>query len=62
MKQTLGYIKAKLGCTRGIGTIEVILIIFILVGVVVMFREKLFDMVDKYLSQLDPDIKNDLTK
>jgi hypothetical protein len=57
INQTIGFIKAKLGCTKGIGTIEVILIIFILVGVVVMFKEKLMEMVTKYLDQLDPDIK-----
>ncbi len=38
----------------GIGTVEMILVLFVLVGVVMIFKTNIESMVNKYLSNMDP--------
>lgn len=42
---------------KGFGTIEMVLIIFVLVSLVILFRSSITDLVQKYLKQLDPNFK-----
>lgn len=39
---------------KGLGTVEVILITFVLVSLVIVFRKSITDLVDKYLKKIDP--------
>ena len=39
---------------KGLGTVEVILITFVLVTLVIMFRGSIEGVVRKYLNQIDP--------
>lgn len=38
----------------GFGTIELVLIIFVLVTLVILFKDKAIEVVNKYLKQVDP--------
>lgn len=42
---------------RGVGTLEIILIIFVLIGFVLLFRSKMLELITHYLEQMDPKIK-----
>lgn len=42
---------------RGVGTLEIILIIFVLIGFVLLFRTKMLELITHYLEQMDPKIQ-----
>lgn len=42
---------------RGVGTLEIILIIFVLIGFVLLFRTKMLELITHYLDQMDPKIR-----
>lgn len=44
----------EIGVNKGLGTIELVLIIFVLVTLVIMFKDKAIEVVGKYLQQVDP--------
>ncbi len=43
---------------EGMGTVEMVLILFVLVGVVMLFREKVEFIVKKYLTDMDPNLSH----
>ncbi len=47
-------VKDFLNQEDGIGTVEMILILFVLVGVVMIFKTNIETMVNKYLTNMDP--------
>lgn len=59
MSQMMMMMAARLKNQKGIGTIEMVLLIFILVGVVVLFKEKVVELITDILNTLSNDI-NDL--
>ncbi len=38
----------------GIGTVEMILILFVLIGVVIIFKENIETLVNNYFNKMDP--------
>ncbi len=38
----------------GIGTVEMILILFVLIGVVIIFKDNIEKLVNNYFSKMDP--------
>ncbi len=38
----------------GIGTVEMILILFVLIGVVIIFKQNIENLVNQYFSKMDP--------
>ncbi len=57
---TKWYIEAKrlINNEEGVGTIELILILFVLVGLVIMFRTELMKIAKSYLNKMDPKFKH----
>lgn len=53
---TKWYVQAKKFLTdeEGIGTVEMILILFVLIGLVIIFKDKLTTLVNSYLDKMDP--------
>lgn len=50
------YYRRQLVGEKGVGTLEIILIIFVLIGFVVLFRKAMFEMITDYLARMDPKI------
>ncbi len=42
----------------GIGTVEMVLILFVLVGVVMIFKSNIETLVNNYFSKMDPNFKH----
>ncbi len=38
----------------GIGTVEMILVLFVLIGVVIIFKQNIEDLVNSYFNNMDP--------
>ncbi len=38
----------------GIGTVEMILVLFVLIGVVIIFKQNIEELVNGYFSKMDP--------
>lgn len=51
MDEIKGVLRDK---KRGLGTVEVILITFVLVSLVILFKKGLTDIVRKYIEKIDP--------
>lgn len=51
---SMKYDELKSNKSKGLGTVEVILITFVLVTLVIMFRGSIEVVVRKYLNQIDP--------
>lgn len=51
---SLGMDRLRTKKSKGLGTVEVVLITFVLVTLVIMFRTAIGDVVSKYLRQMDP--------
>lgn len=51
---SLGMNRLRERRSKGLGTVEVVLITFVLVTLVIMFRGAIGDIVSKYLRQMDP--------
>lgn len=51
---TLKMDKLRARKSKGLGTVEVVLITFVLVTLVIMFKGTIGGIVDKYLRQMDP--------
>lgn len=51
------YYRRQLLGDRGVGTLEIILIIFVLIGFVVLFRKAMLELIQKYLLNMDPQIE-----
>ena len=54
VRLSLGMDKLRTRKSRGLGTVEVVLITFVLVSLVIMFRGAIVGVVAKYLRQIDP--------
>lgn len=57
MSQYLMQYYKKWRGDRGVGTLEIILIIFVLIGFVLLFRTKMLELITHYLEQMDPKIQ-----
>lgn len=55
--QFLYYYYKKWNKDDGVGTLEIILIIFVLIGFVLLFREKMLEIITHYLREMDPKIR-----
>ncbi len=43
-----------LSAEDGIGTVEMILVLFVLIGIVIVFKRNIESMVNSYFSNMDP--------
>ncbi len=54
-KVKLWYLKHMLGNDEGIGVVEMILILVVLIGLVIIFRDQLKSLVDSIFSTISSD-------
>ncbi len=54
-KIKLWYLKHMLGNDEGIGVVEMILILVVLIGLVIIFKNQLSDLVDSIFSTITSD-------
>ena len=51
----LPAVKAKLSDESGMGTIEVVLILVVLIALVIIFKDKITDLLNNIMGQIDED-------
>jgi hypothetical protein len=54
IQQYVNYFKTCFSGEEGIGTLEVVLLIFVLLGFVILFRERMMGILTSYLDSMDP--------
>lgn len=61
---TKWYVQAKCALAKedGIGTVEMILILFVLIGVVIIFKNNIEALVKEYFAKMDPGFTHDPVK
>ncbi len=54
----LPAIKAKLNDESGLGTIEIVLILIVLIALVIIFRERIIALLNNIMGQIDTDAES----
>ncbi len=58
MKRFIKKIREKLTDRKGVGTVEIILILVVLIGLVLVFKEQIMSLADSIFSEINQNVKN----